>query len=62
MTNTKTNTKRQIDMTEDQALDREERVAIMMVDGGLTERQAHEYCNRKAEIYGFVKLEREEIK
>ena len=52
-----TDAHRTIGMSEEQAMDREERVAIMVHCGGVTERQAQEYCNSKQEIYGYVKQE-----
>ena len=39
-------------MTPDQAADREERMAIMIHDGGCHPNFAEKYCNSKPEIYG----------
>ena len=37
---------------EDRRLLREERVAIMTVDGGCSEDEAHRHCDTMPEIYG----------
>lgn len=36
-----------------QAMDRAERVAIMVVCGNMTEEQAEAYCNTKPDVYGL---------
>lgn len=40
-------------MSEDEAANREERVAIMVVDGGISEAEAQAYCDTRPELYGI---------
>lgn len=43
-------------MTAMQQEARAERLAIMIIDGGCSEAEAIEYCNRHSSIYGLVEL------
>ena len=40
-------------MTTAQSELRAERIAIMVIDGGLTENAAEEYCDSKPQLYGI---------
>lgn len=44
-------------MTPEQRESREERVAIMMYDGGCTEAEAQLFCNHRPDLYGWVDIE-----
>lgn len=40
-------------MSESQILDRDERVAIMVTMGGVTEEEAHRFCDSRPDMYGI---------
>lgn len=44
-------------MTESQQVTREERVAIMMVCGNVSEYEAQCYCDRHPDLYGLREIE-----
>ena len=44
-------------MTERQQSNREDRVAIMTIDGGCTEEEAQEYCDDHPSEYGVRPIE-----